>query len=268
MITLNNENYYSPQANKEYMSVSQFKNFAGSTVRKACENHALATLNDTWHDETTTALLVGSYVDSYFEGTLAEFKTQHPEIFKKDGNLKSDYVHAEKIIKRIESDPLFMEYLAGQKQVIMTGEILNIPFKIKMDSYIPDDKIVDLKVMSIFEEKYVPGPGWTDPITFWGYDIQGAVYQEIVRQNTGKLLPFYIAAATKEKEPDIEIIHIPNDVLAKALKFVTDNLPRIMDIKNNKILPIACGKCDCCKSGKKLVKPIELGEFISNCTKS
>ena len=44
----------------------------------------------------------------------------------------------------------------------------------------------------------------------WGYDIQGAIYQEVVRQNTGILLPFGLAVATKEKpEPDIALIELP-----------------------------------------------------------
>ena len=41
-----------------------------------------------------------------------------------------------------------MEYMSGEKQVIMTGEIEGVPVKIKIDSYHPNKMIVDLKVMS------------------------------------------------------------------------------------------------------------------------
>lgn len=34
------ENYYSPEANAEYMSVSQFKSFAGTDGKLACEAEA------------------------------------------------------------------------------------------------------------------------------------------------------------------------------------------------------------------------------------
>ena len=76
----------------------------------------------------------------------------------------------------------------------MTGEISGVPFKIKMDSYHPD-KIVDLKYMASLRS-----PNMFEPmVKYWGYDIQGAIYQEIVRQNTGKRLPFFLNIATKEK---------------------------------------------------------------------
>ena len=39
---------------------------------------------------------------------------------------------------------------------------------------------------------------------------RSAVYQEVVRQNPGEQLPFYLAAATKkEKISDIDIVHNP-----------------------------------------------------------
>lgn len=73
----------------------------------------------------------------------------------------------------------------------MTGELFGAKWKIKMDSYIPGVAIVDLKVMaSITDLKWVKDIGYLDFVRYWGYDIQGAVYQEIVRQNTGEKLPF------------------------------------------------------------------------------
>lgn len=65
---LTSENYYSQEANREYMSVSGYKDFAGTYGKLPCEFHAMEKLNGNWEDEKTTALLVGSYVDSYFEG--------------------------------------------------------------------------------------------------------------------------------------------------------------------------------------------------------
>ena len=81
--------------------------------------------------------MVGSYVDRYFEGTLDAFKSEHTEMFKKDGNLKAEYVKADALIQRAERDELFMKYMSGEKQVIMTAELYGTPWKIKMDSYIP-----------------------------------------------------------------------------------------------------------------------------------
>jgi hypothetical protein len=106
---LNSENYFSPEASKEYLSVSQYKNFMGTMGSTGCEAQAMAILNGEWEiDEKSTALLVGSYVDAHFEGTLNVFRAKNPDIFcstgKNAGRLKSDYVKAEEIINRIERD--------------------------------------------------------------------------------------------------------------------------------------------------------------------
>ena len=146
-MTLTNENYYSLEANNAYMSVSQLKSFM------KCEAAAMAELRGEYTRPTTTALLVGSFVDAWFEGdtSFRAFQQEHPEIFKRDGSLKADYVQAARIIQRVGEDKLFMEYMSGEKQVIRTGEVYGVPFKIKMDSYFPGDKIVDLKCMRTME---------------------------------------------------------------------------------------------------------------------
>ena len=143
--TLNENNYYSQESNWQYMSVSQYKNFL------SCEARAMALLNEEWTPKTTTALLVGSYVDAYFEGTLELFKEQHPEILTQKGELRADYRRANEIIARVQKDPLFMEYMSGQKQVIFTAELFGCMWKIKIDSYFPNEKIVDLKCMRSLE---------------------------------------------------------------------------------------------------------------------
>lgn len=131
-MVLTAENYYSKEANKEYMSVSQYKDFAGTYGKMACEFSAVEKLEERWAQKKTTPLLVGSYVDSYFEGTLEEFKKKNPEIFTQKGQLKADYKQAERIIARMERDPLFMQYMSGEKQVIMTGELFGAEWKIKI----------------------------------------------------------------------------------------------------------------------------------------
>lgn len=82
---LTSENYYSQEANQEYMSVSGYKDFAGTYGKMPCEFYGMEKLNGRWQDEKSTALLVGSYVDSYFEGSLDQFKKDNPEIFTQKG---------------------------------------------------------------------------------------------------------------------------------------------------------------------------------------
>lgn len=258
------ENYYSKEANREYLSVSQFKDFLGTYGRLGCEFTALEKIEERWEDEKSTALMVGSYVDAHFEGTLEKFKSENPTLFKKDGGLKADYVRADEIIARIERDEYFMKYMSGQKQVIMTGELFGAKWKIKIDSYIPDVAIVDLKVMSsITKLEWVKDLGYLDFVRYWGYDIQGAIYQEIVRQNTGKKLPFYIAGATKEKEPDIRIIHVTDNYLQEALSVAEANTPRILGLKSGELDPDRCELCDCCRHTRVLTRPISIMDLTA-----
>lgn len=251
---LTQKNYFSKKASQEYMSVSQFKAF------EKCQHSALAEINGKYEREKTTALLVGSYVDSYFEGTLEQFKAQNPEVFKKDGTLKAEYIQAEAIIQRILKDRLFMKHLSGEKQVIMTGTINGVAVKIKIDSLLPD-RIVDLKIMKDFEPAYSHEKGVLPWFEAWGYDLQGAVYQEIVRQNTGVKLPFYLAAATKEKTTDIDVIHIPQPMLDFAFERFTNNVEMFDAIKKRIVVPERCEKCEYCKSTKKLKEPTEATDY-------
>lgn len=257
------ENYFSPEASLEFLGSSQYKNFAGSLGKRGCEAQALAKLRGEWDTEKTTALLVGSYVDAHFEGTLNTFKAQNPSIFKKNGELKSDYIKAEEVIQRIERDPLFMQYMSGEKQVIMTGEFFGAKWKIKIDSYHPDRCIVDLKCMaSLTKSEWVKDWGKTNFIDYWGYDIQAAIYQKVVELNTGKQLPFFIAGASKEKTPNIEIIQISQDKLDDSLSLMEPNIPRILALKNGEVEPDRCEQCDYCRHTKVLTKAIDSSELL------
>lgn len=251
---LTQRNYFSRKASMEFMSVSQFKAF------QKCPAAALAEIQGKYEREKSTALLVGSYVDSYFEGTLPKFIKQNPEIFKKNGTLKAEYEQAEAVIQRILKDKLFTEYLSGEKQVIMTGEISGVPIKIKVDSLHPD-KIVDLKVVKDFEKIYDPERGLLPWFSFWQYDLQGAVYQEIVRQNTGEKLPFYLAAATKEKITDLDVVEIEQPDLDEALARFKEEVEYFDAIKKGIIEPERCEECNYCKETKVLKQPTKSSEY-------
>jgi hypothetical protein len=263
-MVLTAENYYSKEANKEYMSVSQYKDFAGTYGKMACEFSAIEKLEERWAQKKTTPLLVGSYVDSYFEGTVGEFKKETPEIFTQDGGLKAPYIQADKIIERMERDPLFMMYMSGKKQVIMTAELFGTKWKIKIDSYAEGIAITDLKVVeSITKPKWVRDIGYLDFIRYWGYDIQGAIYQEVVYRNTGLRLPFYIAAGTKEEEPNIEVIQVTQNYLDEAKNMVEMNMSRILRVKNGEVEPDRCEMCDCCRHTKVLKRPISITNLVA-----
>lgn len=263
-LKLTAENYFSPEADMEYMSASQFKSF------RKCEAAAMAELRGEWGKKETLSLLVGSYVDAYFSGELEQFKADHPEMFRKDGTLKSDFAHAQKVAERIERDDLARMLLSGRHQTIKTGRIAGVWFKTKSDSLLTARQVeaickkfpqvrelvpfgggllVDLKYMKDFEDI------WDDElrervnfVEFWGYDLQGAIYQKIDK----RMLPFVILGATKEAEPDIEAMYIPDEDLAFSLSEVEALAPRYDAIKRGEIDPVGCGKCAYCRSVKRL----------------
>ena len=248
---LTNENYHSPEARQRYLGASSFKEF------QKCEVMALAKARGEYEEKSSDALLTGSYVDAYFSGEMDEFLAKHPEIFTKQGTLLAKYKVAEDVIKAIEEDEMLMKYLDGQKQVIMTGEIEGVPFKIKMDAYHPGKLIVDQKVMKDMDDVWVEQNGRNvkvDFITAYRYDIQGAIYQFIESQNSEdhKMLPFVLAVTTKEECPDKELIKIDQEYLDAALEEVKAKAPRYWDILNGKIEPVGCGHCPACRAKKKI----------------
>lgn len=252
---LNESNYFSAEAERTYMSNSQFKSYL------RCQAAALAELNGEYQRERSAAMMIGSYVDEALTGDLERFKEENPELFKKDGSLKSDYVHADTMIARCRRDKLFMEYLDGEHQAIMTGAISDVLFKIKIDCLHPD-KIVDLKTTKSFDSVYDPDECGRVPwFMEYNYALQAAVYQEIVYQNTGKRLPFYLAAVTKEKSPDIQIVEIVQEDIDIQMKKVRELAPLFNAVKLGIVEPTECGTCDYCKSVKVLTEPMKSNDM-------
>lgn len=244
---LTESNYHSPEANMFYMSATQYRRFC------ECECLALAELRGEHQFEPSAALLIGSYVDAHFSGTLDQFKERNPVIFRRDGSLKSEYEHANYIIQRIERDDHMMAALSGEKQVILTGQIEGVPVKIKIDSMLPD-RTVDQKIIRDLEDIYVPGEGRKPFWIAWGYHYQAAIYQEIRAQNEGgKKKPFGLAVATKEKpEPDIALFELPQPELDLALEEIRYNIVHFDSLKKDLYDPEPCGICPVCRREKKL----------------
>ncbi len=265
---LTSENYFSPEVNWDYYSVSQIKQFM------ACEAAAMAELNGEWLREKTQALLVGSYIDAHFSRELDLFRAKNPEIYTRSGSLRAEYQQAEEIIARIERDALAMRMLDGDCQKIVTGEIGGYLFKAKLDCWLegstaqsiahdyPDmdsllfagGAIVDMKIMRDFKPLYRDGEGRQNFIEYWKYDLQMAVYQEMMRQQTGEKHPCYILAASKEKTPDIGLFEVPQALMDANMEILLEALPRIDEVKNGgaDVEPERCGECEWCRQSKVL----------------
>ena len=252
---LTDDNYFSQEANMEYFGASQFKSFL------KCEAEALAELRGEIERPASKALMIGSYVDAHFAGEMEQFTENHPEIFNsRTGELKADYRQADNLIARAERDEMFMEYMSGDKQVIMTGEIHGQPFKIKVDS-LHDDKIVDLKCMRDMKPIFKDGERKTF-IDAWQYDIQGYIYQQVVAQNVGIELPFYLAVVTKEEHPDLAIIEIPQWRLNSVDAIIDHYIDHFAAVKEGTEQPVRCERCGYCRDTKKLTKVTTYEELM------
>lgn len=259
---LNCSNYFTTENEQKYLSNSQYKKMCGSLGMRGCEAKTIAEMRGEWKDAPSKAMLIGSYVDAWFEGTIEQFQNDHPEIYTNKGTLRAEYQKANEVIQRCVKDEYFMKFMSGKKQVVMEGEMFGALWKIKIDSYIEGKAIVDLKVVrNIYDALYVKDWGKIDFIRYWGYDQQLAIYQKVVEINTGKKLPVYIAAATKEEEPNIEIIHVDDQTLGDSLSLIENDIPRILALKAGDVEPDRCGKCNYCIHTKVLTAPIHYSQL-------
>ena len=201
----------------------------------------MAKIHGKYEQPTTKAMLIGILVDRWFEGALDKLREESPNIFYcRNGALRADFRKADEIIKRVQRDKRFMQYMSGEKQKILTFEMFGVPWKVKMDSFVSEICVTDLKVVQNFKS-----------LAFWRYDIQGAVYIEGVRRVLGQDLPFYLAAATRDKVTDFDIFQIDRQTLDLALREIEGNMPRFQAVKAGLEEPHYCGVCDYCKSVKK-----------------
>lgn len=276
-IKLDDSNYYSPEMNKAYCSVSQFKSFYGLD---GCEAKAMAEIRGEYERPKSDALLLGSYVDCALTEpeNLEKFREEHPEMISSRGAtkglLKSEFIRADAMIERVKKDKKMMMYLNGEHQTIMTGNLFGLDFKIKMDSYIPHKAIVDLKtVESLRKLYYHPTKGKCTFVDYFDYILQGAVYQEVVFQNTGERLPFILACVSKESVTDLGLIWIDNDTLHERIygsEFsagIAEQVNQIRLLKSGEVEPIRCEHCDYCLPTKVISKPIHYLELMGELDK-
>lgn len=268
---LTRDNYYSNEANLEYMSCSQYQDFC------ACEAKAMAKLQGRWEDEPTEAFLVGNYVHSYFESPEAhkQFLQENEEsIFlkptKKETELgirrpRAPFLKADAMISCATSDPLISSILSmpGENEKIMSGVLFGVPWRIRIDKYVPDGRlIVDYKtVANIWETK------WSEElhtrvsfVDAYGYLFRAAVYSEIEKQFVGAQEDpqFLIIAVSKQDPPDKEALLLNHrQRYDYELERIKEKLPYIQRIKQGFVRPRRCGVCNYCRATKKLeiIKP-------------
>ena len=255
---LNEMNYFSREADLAFFSASQIKSF------RKCEAATMAALRGEYVRPMSTALTVGQYVDEALTGDLESWKEGHPEILKRDGSLKADYEGARLMVERAMRDDLFMSFLEGEHQTILTAKLFGgVPFKAKFDVLGPD-RIVDLKTVRDLKSQYLPGQGRVDFATAWDWPLQLAIYQKIYEAVEGVRLPCYLAVITKETPADIRIVQIEQERMDAEIAWLEQALPRFEAVKSGAIDPERCEMCEWCRESRILMGPELLGDFDEN----
>lgn len=256
MIEISKENYYTPEADLNTFSVSQYKLF------KQCEAKALAKVKGQYRQADNEAFLLGKYIHAYSEGTLEQFKADNPGLFSSrgatKGQLKSTYQVADKMIKTLSEDKVCNNFLQGEKEVIIQGEIFGVKWRGMVDILnINKGFFGDLKTTQGIYKKY----SGLNFIEQYGYIEQMAVYRELIKQQFGVDLIPYIIAITKEDIPDKAVIRIDKGYTDNKLQEMEFYIERFQAIKEGKVEPVGCGVCDYCKSIKKVSKILSLSDL-------
>ena len=247
------QNYFSIEADKEYMSVSQFKNF------RSCEAKAL---HDLETPDTTykSAFLEGHLFEELVAGDPKLFMAQHPEMISTRGStagqLKAEFQKVVNAAEKFNSQKFFKDIIEKcEKQVILTGEICGVPVKCCLDLFDRETfSIYDIKCMKDFNEQWSKEERAYIPWYYaWGYVLQLAVYRLIVKQNFN-VEPKEVAllAATKEETPDIQALKFDEYLLGLELLEFKSNIKHYDNLKKGLEKPIACGHCEYCKKMKEI----------------
>ena len=259
---LSHDNYYSEEANKEYMSVSQFKDFM------KCEAAALAKLNGEYNDLDNQALLVGNFLHSYFESPTAHqsfIEDNSGTIYKKNGGMYQHFEKATEMIERLKQDDFFNFIYQGDKEVIVEGDLFGCKWKAKVD-LVNHRKgyFIDLKTTRELRKRY-----WSDKfgqyvpfVLAYDYVLQMYVYKQLLQQQHGVPYDPYIVAVSKETPVDMAAITIDPTRYIIEEDYLANNIERVLAVKEGREEPHSCGKCPYCLSKKRLSGFIEIDQLF------
>ena len=274
MKKLTQENYYEDTS---YLSNSRFKRY------QKCQARAYAIDFGEWADNRDeTPLIVGNYVHTYFESheAHAKFVEENKTVMISSrgatkGELKKDFQVAKYMIEALENDDGFDRLYHGypdddvKKEMIVFGEIEGVPVKGKLDSVnLSRGYFVDLKTMkSIYAEEWNAElrkrvPAAVNNILGFGYHGQLGLYRELLTQMTKEEFRPLIVAVSKEEVPDKEVLVVDEEWLVTGLEELKKDIVEVWAVIQGTQKPKKCGRCDYCRSRKKLNVVLSLNDLI------
>ena len=286
------ENYFSLEADREFMSCSQFKVWDICQLQ-AYHRYVLFTIKQ----EDKKCFDEGHFTHAYFESREAFRKLIHDNLetftYEKGKGLDkkrvfyANYKKAIKACQRVKKDEIFMWSIQGQSEKIYTGEFAGCNWKIKVD-FVNDEgnpRFTDLKFMRSLSkrewleiyiddygiaQKFKEGEFWVKRkmdvkyYEFWDYWRRFSVYHKILSVATGKSYIPILSAISKEDPPDFEVKSFDDEFrINMELNYIESKMPEILDVKLGRAEPKHCGVCAICRKYKKLTR-IEKAESIFN----
>ena len=249
-------NYRSPEMEREFLSVSQWKGWLECPARqwaKISGDYAKAVAGKLIPEESNDALLLGSYVDCALltPDLFGPWYDKHRgELELKKGGFNEIAKTAQRMIARANRDPFFMDTISGTNQQILTAEIDGVKWKMMLDS-IGDGAFTDLKTCRDFARQWCDRRG--KKLAWWeihDYPLQLRVYQEgiLQRYNEGKWFP-HLSAITKQNPPRLGVWAFDNQqLLDERLEEVLRLQPQVLGWKQSKTIPEGCGDCEWCRA--------------------
>lgn len=276
---LTRKNYFSAEAEAEFMGSSSFKAYDNehtgfkvfdNFVEGGCEAREIAVVDGEYVKPDKEVFLVGSYVHAWSDSPEAFqelINEEYERIYTKGGKkLRAPFERADLMIEVLKNSELVTDMRNCQHEQIFTGVIAGQKIKIQVDLMdLERGYFADLKTTQDIEKvSYVDGERKTF-IDMYDYQLQFAMYSEIIYQNIGRYLDFYIIVVDKKPIPNHEVIYMGNQetssIVAEKLEEIHLKMPHIQDVRARKVEPVGCGKCAYCMSKKVLTAPVSYSEF-------
>lgn len=268
---LNADNYYSNDADKLYMSCSQYQEFL------KCEAAAMAKIHGLYIPKKSEALIVGNYFHTALESDEAHERfceENFEDIFKYKVDKKTGeavitgkyaaFEKADVMLDVMKRDPLITSLvkMPGENEVIMTGKLFGTLWKIRLDKYNAATRfIVDWKTAAdLMKTEYNPATGERESfMEALGYLMRAAIYTEIEKQysKSDSDAKFVIVAVSKQEPPDKGAYLLNHRQRYDfELEEVKKRMSRILQVKSGRAKPKRCGFCEYCRHSKKLTSVI------------
>lgn len=240
---LTQSNYHSPEAKARWLS--------SSDVKKAMRCEA-AWIGGDVEDEDKNAFIFGHL----FEALLTGEEYENPLVYSSKGptkgQVKAEYKPAYEMAEAVRRSPELAKIIdRSRKQVIMTGEIGGLPFRVMCDLMDVDGSIYDIKSARSFSPQYDEDrAAYRDWWAAWEYPVQLWIYREIARQN-GVDVPHVGLIAASKQNADVQALVFSRETMEAVEADARYAIDRIAAIRDGD-LPMKCEHCQWCIDHKEI----------------